>query len=84
MLLLSWRIEEVDADAEGEPNDEGTTWRRFVLLLLTLLLDMDSSVGGLSSCREVHSVSFHRHGDESLYFFSSFSFSGVNTDTHFS
>lgn len=59
---------EADADAEVEPNDEGTTWRKFVLLLLTLLLDMDSSLGGLSSCREVYSVSFYTHGDENTTF----------------
>lgn len=58
----------MDADGDGEPNGEGTTWRRFVLLLLTLLLDMDSSLGGLSSCREVNSVSFYRHGDENATF----------------
>lgn len=68
MLLLSWWTVEVDADAEGEPNDEVTTWRRFVVLLLTLLLDMDSSLGGLSSCREVYSVSFYTHGDDNMKF----------------
>lgn len=43
---------EADDEGDGEPNEDETTWREFVLVLLTLLLDMESSLAGLSSYRE--------------------------------
>lgn len=42
---------EADDEGDGEPNEDRTTWREFVFVLLTLLLDMESSLAGLSSYR---------------------------------
>lgn len=41
----------VDVEEDGEPAEEGTTWRAFVEVLLTLLLDMESRVDGLKNYR---------------------------------
>lgn len=41
----------VDVEEDGEPTEEGTTWREFVEVLLTLLLDMESRVDGLRNYR---------------------------------
>lgn len=37
----------VDVEEDDEPAEEGTTWREFVEVLLTLPLDMESRVDGL-------------------------------------
>lgn len=41
----------VDVEEDGEPAEEGTTWREFVEVLLTLLPDMESRVDGLRNYR---------------------------------
>lgn len=41
----------VDVEEDGEPAEEGTTWREFVDVLLMLLLDMESRVDGLRNYR---------------------------------
>lgn len=41
---------EEDVEEDVEPAEEGTTWRKFVEGLLTLLLDMESRVDGLRNC----------------------------------
>lgn len=43
---------EADDDGDREPREEGITWRELASLLLTLLLDMERSLDGLSSYRE--------------------------------
>ena len=40
---------EVDGEIDGEPNEDGITWREVVLELLTSLPDMERSLDGLSS-----------------------------------
>lgn len=39
-------------EGDGKPNDDVITWREFALMLLTSLLDMERSLGGLSSYRK--------------------------------
>lgn len=41
----------VEVEEDGEPAEEGTTWREFIEVLLMLLLDMESRVDGLRNYR---------------------------------
>lgn len=68
MLLLSWWIVESDDDGDGEASEEGITWRRLVSVLLTLLLDMERSLDGLSSYRKAKTNYYHYHVSHSFSF----------------
>lgn len=59
---------ESDDDGDGEASEEGITWRRLVSVLLTLLLDMERSLDGLSSYRKAKTNYYHYHVSHSFSF----------------
>lgn len=68
----------VDVEVDDEPAEEGTTWRKFVEVLLMLLLDMESRLDGLRNYRvdkrqnqkseiaATHKTVINKHKDENL------------------
>lgn len=65
----------MDDEGDGEANVEGITWSEFALVLLALLLDMETSLDGLSSYRETNDKShYHISSSFTVVFYNSVCF----------